>query len=53
MDITETKAESLRREFKIVIPAADIEGQIDDRLREVGRTVRIDGFRPGKVPWLS
>ena len=50
MDITETKAESLRREFKIVIPAADIEGQIDDRLREVGRTVRIDGFRPGKVP---
>ena len=50
MEITETKAESLRREFKIIIPAADIEGQINDRLREVGRTVRIDGFRPGKVP---
>ena len=50
MEITETKAESLRREFKIVIAAADIEGQINDRLREVGRTVRIDGFRPGKVP---
>ena len=50
MEITETKAESLRREFKIVIPAAEIEEQITDRLREVGRTVRIDGFRPGKVP---
>jgi len=50
MQITETKAESLRREFKIVIAAADIEGQVNDRLRKVGSTVRIDGFRPGKVP---
>ena len=50
MEITETKAESLRREFKIVVPAADIEEQVIGRLREVARTVRIDGFRPGKVP---
>ena len=50
MEITETKAESLRREFKIVIAAADIEEQVTGRLREVARSVRIDGFRPGKVP---
>jgi trigger factor len=50
VEITETKAESLRREFKIVVAAADIEEQVTGRLREVALTVRIDGFRPGKVP---
>lgn len=50
MEITETKSESLSREFKVVVPAADIEGHISERLREIAPKVRIDGFRPGKVP---
>src|SRR5579883_1889470 len=50
MQITETTTEGLKREFKVVIPAADIEQRVTSRLSEIGRTVRLPGFRPGKVP---
>ena len=50
MQVTETAAEGLRREFKIVVPAGTIEEQVDTRLKDVGRQVKIPGFRPGKVP---
>ncbi|MGE0257862.1 MAG: trigger factor [Alphaproteobacteria bacterium] len=50
MNVTETNAEGLKREFKITIPANEVEDQIARRLDEVGRLARIPGFRPGKVP---
>ena len=50
MQVTETKSEGLTKEFKIVVPADDIVGQVDGRLDELTRTVRLPGFRPGKVP---
>ena len=50
MNVTETSAEGLKREYKITIPASEVEEQITKRLDEVGRMVRIPGFRPGKVP---
>ena len=50
MEFTETKAEGLKREFKIAVPAAEIEADLADRLKELARTVRMPGFRPGKVP---
>jgi trigger factor len=50
MQITETTTEGLKREFKVVIPAADIEQRVTSRLNEIGRSVRLPGFRPGKVP---
>ncbi|HKX08569.1 MAG TPA: trigger factor, partial [Stellaceae bacterium] len=50
MQITETATEGLRREFKVVVPAADIEQRMTSRLNEIGRSVRLPGFRPGKVP---
>lgn len=50
MQITETSATGLRREFKVVIPAKDIESRVHDRLSEIGKTIKIPGFRPGKVP---
>ena len=50
MNVTETSAEGLKREYKIVVETQDIENRIVDRLAELGRTVRIPGFRPGKVP---
>ncbi len=52
MQVTETLAEGLKREYRIVVPAADIEGRIDDKLDELGRTVPVNGFRSGKVPRL-
>ena len=50
MQITETSADGLKREYKVVIPAQEIETKVNSRLQELGRTLRIPGFRPGKVP---
>ncbi len=50
MNVTETSAEGLKRELKITVPANEVEDQITRRLGEIGRSVRIPGFRPGKVP---
>src|SRR6266851_4613312 len=50
MQVTETSAEGLKREYKIIVPAGEIDEQISRRLGEIGRSVRIPGFRPGKVP---
>lgn len=50
MQVTETLAEGLKREFKVVVPATDLEVKVNERLDELKNTVRINGFRPGKVP---
>ncbi|MDX2104494.1 MAG: trigger factor [Alphaproteobacteria bacterium] len=50
MQVTETLAEGLKREFTILVPAADIAAQVDERLTALGTTVKVPGFRPGKVP---
>ena len=50
MQVTETSADGLKREFKIVIPAGELEDQITHRLDQLGRSIRLPGFRPGKVP---
>ncbi|MDE0780904.1 MAG: trigger factor, partial [Alphaproteobacteria bacterium] len=50
MDVVETKNEGLLRDFKITVAANDIGTRVDARLAEVGKTVNIPGFRPGKVP---
>jgi trigger factor len=50
MQVTETLSDGLRREFKVVVRAADLEAKANDRLAELKDRVRINGFRPGKVP---
>jgi trigger factor len=50
MQVTETKADGLKREFKVVVPAGQLETRTQDRLAEIARTVKLPGFRPGKVP---
>ena len=50
MQVTEVSAEGLKRELKVVVPAMEIEGKVDARLRELSQTIRMPGFRPGKVP---
>jgi trigger factor len=50
MQVTETNAEGLKREFTITVPAGDLEAEITRRLDELGRQIRLPGFRPGKVP---
>lgn len=50
MQVIETLAEGLKREIKVVIPAKDMEARMNERLAETKDKVRINGFRPGKVP---
>ena len=50
MQVTETVNEGLRREFKVVVPMADLASKVDARLDQLKTQVRINGFRPGKVP---
>lgn len=50
MQVTETNAEGLKHEFKVVVPASQLETRMQDKLAEIARTVAMPGFRPGKVP---
>ncbi|EJW10107.1 Cell division trigger factor [Rhodovulum sp. PH10] len=48
--MTQTTADGLKREFRVVVPAADLESRLTDRLGRLKDQVRLNGFRPGKVP---
>jgi trigger factor len=50
MQVTETLAEGLKHEFQISVPASDLEAKADTRLVDLKDKVRLNGFRPGKVP---
>ena len=50
MQITETTNQGLKRGYKLTIPAKDIDARIANELKKIAPTVRMPGFRPGKVP---
>ena len=50
MQVTETRSEGLKREFKVVLPATELEQRLSSELASLKDRVRINGFRPGKVP---
>jgi len=50
MQVTETLSEGLKREYQVVVPASELDAKVNARLDELKDRVRINGFRPGKVP---
>ena len=40
----------LERRLSVTLPVAEIAGEVESRLKRLSRTVKMDGFRPGKVP---
>src|ERR671920_1218446 len=50
MQVTETLSQGLKREFKVVLPATELEQRLTSELSTLKDRVRINGFRPGKVP---
>ncbi|QIB35453.1 trigger factor [Ancylobacter pratisalsi] len=50
MQVTELLAEGLKREYRVVLPAAELDAKANERLAEMKDKVRLNGFRPGKVP---
>jgi len=50
MQVTETLSEGLKREFQVLVPATELDAKVNKHLDDLKGRVRIDGFRPGKVP---
>ena len=50
MQVTEVANEGLKRAFSVVVPATDITAEREKRLAQLGKDLRLPGFRPGKVP---
>jgi trigger factor len=50
MQVTEILSEGLKHEFKVVLPMADLSAKLDAELVGLKDKVKINGFRPGKVP---
>lgn len=50
MQVTQTSADGLKREFEIVLAVQDLASRMDNQLEEMRAKANIKGFRPGKVP---
>jgi trigger factor len=50
MAVTVETLEKLERKITLSLPLTTIQAEVDSRLKRMARTVKMDGFRPGKVP---
>ncbi len=50
MSVTVETLEKLERKMTLTLPVTVIQSEVDSRLKKLARTVKMDGFRPGKVP---
>jgi len=50
MTVTVETLEKLERKITLSVPVTAIQTEVDARLKKLARTVKMDGFRPGKVP---
>lgn len=50
MQLTQTQSEGLKRQFKVVVAAADLSARYETEIENIKGRVNINGFRPGKVP---
>ncbi len=50
MQITDKAHSGLEYSYHVVVPAADVEAQVEVELQSLGKKVKVQGFRPGKVP---
>ena len=50
MQVNETLAEGLKRELTVTVPATELGSRLSEKLDEMKSRIRLNGFRPGKVP---
>ncbi len=50
MQVSLTATGGLERRLEVAIPAAEVDGEVAQRLNRISRTARLKGFRPGKAP---
>jgi trigger factor len=51
MQVSVENTSVVEKKLKIQVPAEEVKKQIDARLREIGKQVRLKGFRPGRIPF--
>ena len=51
MQVTVEKTSALERKLVVEIPEEDINTQVTTRLKDLTKKVKVDGFRPGKIPF--
>ncbi len=50
MQVTETVSDGLKRQLKVIVPAGELKARVETKLADLKNKVRLNGFRPGKVP---
>lgn len=50
MQVKQLKQDGLNHELEITLEAKEVDARVDQRLKEVSKTIKMPGFRPGKVP---
>ncbi|MCB1615945.1 MAG: trigger factor [Pseudomonadales bacterium] len=50
MQVSVESTSALERRLTIGVPASEVDTKVDERLQQVAKQAKIDGFRPGKVP---
>ncbi len=50
MTVTVETLEKLERKMTLTLPVGKVKSEVESRLKKLARTVKMDGFRPGKVP---
>jgi trigger factor len=50
MQVTVEKSSELQRKLTVKVPSEDIQNRINARLKEIGKQVKLKGFRPGRIP---
>ncbi len=51
MQVSVENTSAIEKRLKIQVPAEEVNKQIDARLREIGKQVKLKGFRPGRIPF--
>src|SRR5215469_916546 len=50
MQVSVTATGGLERRLEVALPAAEVANEVEQRLKNISRTARLKGFRPGKAP---
>jgi trigger factor len=51
MQVSVENVSAVEKRLKIQVPAEEVKSKVDARLREIGKQVRLKGFRPGRIPF--
>ena len=51
MQVSVETTQGLERRMTVALPSDDIDSAVTERLKDLSKTARINGFRPGKVPY--